>query len=86
MTTDSRFVTETGDINVISGGLGWIRIAKGRLASFLEGGDVVCPPGAEGSLGIGVFLFTHRSVVGEGLRIRGRHPRWREGERGQAGK
>jgi len=59
---------------------------RGRLASFLEGGDVVCPPGTEGSLGIGVFLFTHRSVVGEGLRIRGRHPWWREGERGQAGK
>jgi hypothetical protein len=59
---------------------------KGRLASFLEGGDVVCPACAEGSLGISVFLFAHRSVVGEGLRGRGRHPWWREGERGQAGK
>lgn len=51
---------------------------EGKLASFLEGGDVVCPPGTKGSLGISVFLFTHRSVVGEGLRIRGRHP-WLEG-------
>ena len=60
--------------------------SRGRLASFLEGGDVVCPPGAEGSLGICVLLFAHRSVVGEGLRVRRRHPWWRERERGQAGK
>ena len=59
---------------------------QGRLASFLEGGDVVCPPGTESGLGISVLLFTHRSVVGEGLRVRRRHPWWGEGERGQAGK
>jgi len=58
---------------------------EGRLASFLEGGDVVCPPGAEGSLGISVFLFTHRSVVGEGLRGRGRHPWRREGDEDKLG-
>ena len=60
---------------------------KVRLASFLEGCDVVCPPGSESSLGISVLLFTHRSVVGEGLWVRGRHPWRRERERGgQAGK
>ena len=72
---------------MIRGRLGWIMIGQWGLASFLEGCDVVCPPGPESGLGIGVFLFTHRSVVVEGLWVRGRHP-WRRGrERGrQAGK
>jgi len=61
---------------------------KARLASFLEGCDVICPPGSESGLGISIFLFTHRSIVGEGLCVRGSHPwKMREGERGrQAGK
>jgi len=86
MTTDSRFVTGTGGHRRDQKRVRMDKDCRGRLASFLEGGDVIRPPGAESSLGICVFLFTHRSVVGEGLRVRRGHPWWRERERGQAGK
>ena len=61
---------------------------KVRLASFLEGCDIICPPSTESGLSVSIFLFAHRSVVGEGLCVRRRHP-WkrRKKERGgQAGK